>query len=208
MKAKYDIGKLYKATGATPDESALLEYNGTSLTKNQWALTAKDSLFKTFDRALANHAAGYDITTGGNNCLLGVSAGRSDSPSGQLTTSSHWVVIGNNNISHSYIKVDWTVTSDERDKTDIQDITTGLDFVNQLKPKSFWFRKERGSDVKHGPKRLGFIAQDILALEGSDPIIINNEDTDSLRYTGSHLVPVLVNAIKELSAKVAALEAA
>ena len=61
MKAKYDIGKLYKATGATPDESALLEYNGTSLTKNQWALTAKDSLFKTFDRALANHAAGYDI---------------------------------------------------------------------------------------------------------------------------------------------------
>ena len=61
MKAKYDIGKLYKATGATPDESAMLEYNGTSMTKNQWALTAKDSLFKTFDRALANHAAGYSI---------------------------------------------------------------------------------------------------------------------------------------------------
>ena len=31
------------------------------MTKNQWALTAKDSLFKTFERALANHAAGYDI---------------------------------------------------------------------------------------------------------------------------------------------------
>ena len=31
------------------------------MTKNQWALTAKDSLFKTFDRALANHASGYDI---------------------------------------------------------------------------------------------------------------------------------------------------
>ena len=61
MKAKYDIGKLYKATGATPDESAMLEYNGTSMTKNQWALTAKDSLFKTFERALANHAAGYNI---------------------------------------------------------------------------------------------------------------------------------------------------
>jgi len=61
MKAKYDIGKLYRATGATPDESAMLEYNGTSMTKNQWALTAKDSLFKTFDRALANHAAGYSI---------------------------------------------------------------------------------------------------------------------------------------------------
>jgi hypothetical protein len=61
MKAKYDIGKLYKATGSTPDESAMLSYNGSSLTKNQWALTAKDSLFKTFERALANHAAGYNI---------------------------------------------------------------------------------------------------------------------------------------------------
>ena len=61
MKAKYDIGKLYKATGTPPDESAMLEYNGTSMTKNQWALTAKDSLFQTFDRALANHAAGYSI---------------------------------------------------------------------------------------------------------------------------------------------------
>ena len=61
MKAKYDIGKLYKATGATPDESAMLEYNGTSMTKNQWALTAKDSLFQTFDRALENYAAGYSI---------------------------------------------------------------------------------------------------------------------------------------------------
>ena len=81
-----------------------------------------------------------------------------------------------------------------------------LDFVNQLKPKSFWFRKERGSDVKHGPKRLGFIAQDILALEGSDPIIIDNEDADHLKYKGEHLVPVLVNAIKELSAKVTELE--
>ena len=72
------------------------------------------------------HAAGYDVTTGGNNCLLGVSAGRSDSPSGQLTTASHRVVIGNNNITHSYIKVDWTVTSDRRDKTDITPFNHGL----------------------------------------------------------------------------------
>ena len=58
MRAKYDIGKLYKAAGS---DEALLSYNGSSMTKNQWALTAKDSLFKTFERALANHAAGYDI---------------------------------------------------------------------------------------------------------------------------------------------------
>ena len=82
-----------------------------------------------------------------------------------------------------------------------------MDFVDQLKPKSFWFTKERGSNEKHGNKKYGFLAQDILALEGSNPVIINNEDENSLKYQGSHLIPILVNAIKELSAKVKALEA-
>jgi hypothetical protein len=43
-------------------------------------------------------------------------------------------------------------------------------------------------------------------LEGSDNVIIDNEQEDSLKYKGEHLVPVLVNAIKELSAKVNELE--
>ena len=157
--------------------------------------------------SLGRHA-GYNVTTGDNNLCLGYNAGRSGSPSGEINTHSNLVCIGDNSITNSYIKVDWTVTSDERDKTDIQDITTGLDFVNQLKPKSFWFRKDRDSNVKHGDKRLGFIAQDILALEGSDPVIIDNNDSENLKYKGEHLVPILVNAIKELSTKVTALEAA
>ena len=118
------------------------------------------------------------------------------------------ICLGNNNISNSYVKVGWTTGSDQRDKTDIQDITIGLDFVKQLKPKSFWFAKERGSAEKHGDKKYGFLAQDILAIEKSDPVVINNKDEDSLKYQESHLIPILVNAIKELSAKVAVLEAA
>ena len=34
---------------------------------------------------------------------------------------------------------------------------------------------------------------------GVIPVIINNNDTDNLKLTNAHLVPVLVNAIKELS---------
>jgi len=150
----------------------------------------------------------YDMTTGSNNIGIGVSAGRSSSPSGTITTGSNQICIGNNSHTDAFIKIAFTVTSDERDKTDIQDITTGLDFVNQLKPKSFWFKKDRDTDVKHGDKRLGFIAQDILALEGSDPVIIDSKDPENLKYKGEHLVPILVNAIKELSAEVNALKAA
>jgi hypothetical protein len=52
----------------------------------------------------------------------------------------------------------------------------------------------------------GFKAQDILALEGDNNVIIDNEQSDHLKYKGEHLVPVLVNAIKELTARVKELE--
>ena len=90
---------------------------------------------------------------------------------------------------------------------DFQLILYGLDFVNKIKTKSFWFRKDRKSDEKNGTQRYGFVAQDILALEGDNPVIIDTEQEDHLKYKGEHLVPVLVNAIQELSAKVTALEA-
>ena len=54
--------------------------------------------------------------------------------------------------------------------------------------------------------RYGFLAQDILALEGDNPVIIDTEFENCLKYKGEHLVPVLVNAIKELTARVKELE--
>jgi len=47
-------------------------------------------------------------------------------------------------------------------------------------------------------KKYGFLAQDILALEGDNNVIIDNENDEALKVTNSHLIPVLVNAIKEL----------
>ena len=47
----------------------------------------------------------------------------------------------------------------------------------------------------------GFKAQDILALEGYNNVIIDNEQPEKLKYKGEHLVPVLVNAIKELKSQ-------
>jgi hypothetical protein len=146
-------------------------------------------------------SSGLDVTTGSNNVLLGHDAGRSTSPSGSITTQSNRIVLGNNSITNAYIKVAWTVTSDLRDKTNFGTVPHGLDFVNQLEPVSFQFKKSREDDTPHGDVRYGFKAQDILALEGDNPVIIDDEQPDHLKYKGEHLVPVLVNAIKELKAQ-------
>jgi len=149
--------------------------------------------------------SGGSLTTGSENLLLGVNAGKSTSPF-TVTTQGCRVVIGHNDISNAYIKVAFTVTSDLRDKTEIADVPHGLDFVDKLKPVSFKFKKSREDDTPTGTKHYGFLAQDILELEGSDNVIIDNEQPDHLKYKGEHLVPVLVNAIKELTARVKELE--
>jgi trimeric autotransporter adhesin len=143
---------------------------------------------------------GYEVTTGSNNLLLGINAGRSTSPF-EVTTQSDRIVLGDNDITNAYVKVAWTVTSDLRDKMNIESVPHGLDFVNQLNPIKYNFKKSRDGETPHGSARYGFSAQDILALEGDNPVIIDNENEDSLKYNGEALVPVLVNAIKELKSQ-------
>jgi hypothetical protein len=57
--AKINIGRVYKNSLA--NDTLNMEYSGRSMTKNEWALTAKDSLFQTFERAIANYKSGYNI---------------------------------------------------------------------------------------------------------------------------------------------------
>jgi hypothetical protein len=114
--------------------------------------------------------------------------------------------MGNNSSANAYIRISWTVTSDERDKMNFEEVPHGLSFVNNLKPVKFHFKKSRKDATPNGDARYGFKAQDILALEGDNPIVIDNEDTENLKYKGESLVPILVKAIQELSAKVKALE--
>jgi hypothetical protein len=115
--------------------------------------------------------------------------------------------MGSSLVSNAYIQVAWTVVSDARDKTNITALPIGLDFVNQLNPVSFQFKEDRESDLAHGPVRYGFLAQDVLEIEGENPVLVDNEDPEHLRMVNDHLNAILVNAIKELSAKNDALEA-
>ena len=157
------------------------------------------------------------MTTGTNNTILGTDSSNSlttgtnnhtlgDNPDYtkifNITTESNRAIIGNNTTTNAYVKVAWTVTSDARDKTNFGTVPHGLDFVNKLEPVSFQFKKSRDNDTPHGDVRYGFKAQDILALEGDNNVIIDDEQPEHLKYKGEHLVPVLVNAIKELKKEI------
>lgn len=144
-------------------------------------------------------AAMGNATTGLNNIAIGHNAGTDAVMN--ITTESHYIVLGNNNTTNANIKVAWTVTSDARDKTDIVDIPVGLSFVKQLAPKQFKLQDRTTQQPTTG-NRYGFIAQDILPLEGDTAVLVDTHDPENLKLKESMIVPVLVKAIQELAAEV------
>ena len=152
-----------------------------------------------FNTALGR-AALLNVTTGTNNLGLGYNGG-ADAGVFNVTTQSDRIVIGNSSITNAYIQVAWTVTSDARNKTQITPVPHGLNFVNQLNPVSFRFKKSRQDDTPVGDVRYGFLAQDILAIEGSNSVVIDSADSENLKYIDQNMTAILVKAIQELKAE-------
>jgi len=93
-----------------------------------------------------------------------------------------------------------------RDKTEFAPVPHGLEFVTQLQPTAFRRKVLRDEAEAHGDVHYGLLAQDVLALEGDNPVIIDAEDPERLKLKEQSLIAVLINAIKELAARVAELE--
>jgi len=94
--------------------------------------------------------------------------------------------------------------SDSRDKTNIQASTYGLDFINKLNPVTFDWDMRDGAKV--GDKDLGFLAQELQEVDDENLQLVYANNTDRLEASYGRLIPVLVKAIQDLSAKVTALE--
>ena len=159
-----------------------------------------------YNTAFGQAALYYNTTGSGNSAFNPLNSAGTYAPVFNPTTENNRFCMGSTGVTNAYIQVAWTVVSDARDKTNFAPVPHGLDFVNQLQPTAYQFKENRETDVATGIVRYGFKAQDVLALEGDSPVIIDNEDLDKLRFNESSLIPVLVNAIKELTARLELLE--
>jgi hypothetical protein len=177
------------------------------------------------DNTAVGKVAGSVLTTASNTLLIGHDAGLSGSPGGSIITDSNYLVLGDSNITHANIKVDWSVSSDARDKTDVTPMDLGLEFVNQLEPVTYrWDERIKYSDDQsvtpdgtHKEEQLegGFLAQAVETLEGQYGYQLSNQtnltfhkSTDEKMYGIKYgkFVPILVKAIQELSAEVEELK--
>ena len=88
----------------------------------------------------------------------------------------------------------------------LKPVTHGLDFINALVPTEFQYRVDRDHEEPLGRPQYGFIAQEVLQLEGENAVIVDNDDPDHLYLHSPSMVAVLVNAVKELSADLTRLK--
>lgn len=91
------------------------------------------------------------------------------------------------------------LTSDSTFKRNIIPLKYGLAEVKQLAPVSFNWKQDLTNETK-----LGFVAQEV---EEIIPEVVEKSEEGNYSMNYSELIPVLVNAIKELEKRVSDLEA-
>jgi hypothetical protein len=199
--------------------------------------------------------AGYGITSGANNTCIGTEAGNYSTtittgaqnvclgnytrPS--ASTGTYQIVIGydvtgsgNDTLTFGKQSTDttcsmggttWTAPSDVRLKEDIQDEKVGLDFINELRPVTFQWKKAKDvpsemivhdpdseERVMNGKHNHGFIAQEVKEVidrydlkDGFD--MWTEDEADGRQRIGeAALMPIMVKAVQELSAQVEELK--
>jgi len=177
--------------------------------------------------------AGFALTGGNFNTFIGKDAGRTGSPGGNITGASNKLVLGDDGIDAAHVQVDWTVASDQRDKTDFTALDLGLDFVKALAPVTYkWDKRSKYGDKtaddydlnnqtpdgthKEDWLDIGFKAQEVEALEQAAGYNKSNKTNLVSSHTGdgkqmglqySKFVPILVKAMQEQNALIEALTA-
>jgi len=192
-----------------------------------------DNLTTGCFNVLLGHCSGMAMTTGFENAFVGDSTGLLTngsynvffgSSAGETQTSGDRVVIiGADGVASSATvsnevnlwanttvarfaqgAVAWSFPSDARRKENIVDLDLGLDFVSELLPRAFNWKED-------GTHSAGFIAQEldeVVGKFGADHLgAVSKADPECYTVAAAALIPVLVNAIKELKAEVDELKA-
>lgn len=146
-----------------------------------------------FDALGIFSSTNYSITAGSR---LYLNTNGSTNTAVMILNTTGEVAIGYGNPSWAY-KLDvngsircstLTQTSDIRLKSSVEDLRMGLNEVVNLQPKSY---------IKNSKQEYGFIAQDVQGV--IDQVVEDSGDYLGLKYI--EIIPVLVNAIKELKSE-------
>jgi hypothetical protein len=179
------ISSIYNSTGQVAFGTAVI-VNLSTTYGTVTNLAATDANVTTY--------VGTDITL--SNLLLGSSVSTSF-----ISTGSAYMNSANiNDVTASNI----TTTSDFRLKKNISPLSNALNTVLLLEPVSYdWATRQ---NMRDGYQEIGFIAQSVEQVL-PNIVSIRDDDINTRALSYDRLTAVLAGAVKELAARVTALEA-
>lgn len=125
-----------------------------------------------------------------------------------INTSNSVTLGKTTHTSYRMYAASWTNLSDRRDKADVESISDGLDLVTKLNPVKFRWNMRTGGRTDMDS---GFIAQEVrdaVSMEANSYLgLVDDRDEDQLMLSPGKLIPVLVNAIKQLDSALKSTQA-
>ena len=155
--------------------------------------------------------------SGGNNTAIGYGADVSVNPLKNCTSlgfeaicnASNEITLGNNLVVALRCQVQVISSlSDQRDKKDIENLESSLEFIEKLKPVRFNWNMRDGGKVD--VPEIGFLAQDLQQVQKDTGITIPNlvcaSNPEKIEASYGALLPLLVKSIQELSHEIRGLK--
>ncbi len=222
------VGSIAIGTNATNanTNSIVLGYNGTSHSDNAvllgnstttlWsaqtdATTTLGNASYRFTDVFSNKVSVNAATGNGAQIDLFADAGAADDDKWTITaanggdfaissfsTGSDVNLLSIDNTGNATIAGNLSLNSDRRLKTDIQSINGALETIDKLDGKRYHWKPEL---QKGNEQQVGLIAQEVEAVL-PELVSENDKGIKSVNYVA--LVPVLINAVKEQQAQIAA----
>jgi hypothetical protein len=215
--------------GTTGSANTFLGYNAGKLMDSGGANTIIGAAAGANCTGLGNtflgSGSGGSVTTGNSNVFIGTNVGNSfgtvtgsdniciGSGSSPATSSANYSITLGGSFTNILRCAQTSITSlsDARDKKEITELSAGLDFIKGLKPVEFVW-DDRNEAGKHNIKDFGFIAQDLKKSQEDANLaetlnLVYEENSEKLEASYGKIIPILVKAIQELTAKVELLEA-
>jgi hypothetical protein len=194
----------------TTTTSANLQFNGTRLTTNnilaqnvQIAGSGANEIDTASGNLVLDAASNtVQVTT---NLVVSGNTASTNKTSGALVVTGGVGIGGKLHVGDDIVAF---AASDINLKENIAVIPNALDKINALSGNTFTWKSPEYLDTDRltttGEADTGVIAQEVEALGLPGITTTRDDGTKAVRY--ERLVPVLIQAVKELSAKVTALE--
>lgn len=212
---KIDIAESDMGSSSTALEvsntSQVIAHGGALCTKGVYDDSLGEALFGALDW-LNNGSTiiGARLITTGSATALGTFCIRARSTDGNPSGVNSLLIANNSNATFA-----GTVTqnSDQKLKTDIENIGEMTTTIKSLRPVSFKRISQPEDDAMTSAKYYGFIAQEVNEI--LPDLVHTNVDTDfdgsdkgttTLALSYSELIPILTKTIQELEARITALE--